>query len=99
MAAGDAGRKDHFIANVDALGQRANRGDFARNIAARHERKRKCDPMEALANPEVEMVQGAGAYAHHDFVRPWLGFRDFRELQDFRPAVLGDDDCLHRDAL
>src|SRR5207302_1256755 len=28
-------------------------------------------------------------------IRPRVGFGDLRELQDFRPAVFGDDNCPH----
>ena len=95
LAARDAGSEDHFVAGVDALGGRANGRDFAGNIAARDERKRKCDPVQSPADPQVEMVQAAGAHVHDDFIRPRVGFGDLRELQDFRPAVFGDDNCPH----
>ena len=71
------------------------RGDFAGDVAAGNERQRKGHAVQALADPEVEMVQRAGVNADQDFVGAGLRIGDFGVLQNFGPAVLGNEDRPH----
>ena len=46
----------------------ADLGDFAGDIAAGNVGERDSNTGEAAANPEVEMIEGAGADANQDFI-------------------------------
>ncbi len=50
---------------------------------------------QAHAQPEVEVIQGAGAHADQDFVGTDLRFWDIFVLQHFGAAVRGVDDGFH----
>ena len=76
-------------------GEFANGGDFAGDVAAGNERQRKRHAVQALADPEVEMVQRAGVNADQNFVGAGLRIGDFGVLQNFGPAVLGNEDRPH----
>jgi hypothetical protein len=64
FATSNAGGENDFLADVKGGDFRANLGDFAGNIAAGNVGERNGNAGKAAANPEVEMIEGASAYAN-----------------------------------
>jgi hypothetical protein len=95
FAASNARCENDFLADVDGGDFRTDLGDFAGNIAARNVRERDGNAGEATANPEVEMIKGAGADAHEDFIVAENRFGDVGIAKDRGITVLMDDDGLH----
>ena len=63
------GREDDFLSNVDGMYIRADLGDLSGHITARNMRQAECGHSgQAAADPQVEMIQGAGVNADQDFV-------------------------------
>src|SRR5690606_28636333 len=52
-------------------------------------------PRHAVAHPEVEVVDAAGAHPHPDLPGPRLRRRQLLPLQDFRSPVGGDAIAVH----
>src|SRR5690606_29919592 len=50
---------------------------------------------QALADPEVEVVEGGGADADQHLSRAGPGIRELRLLEDLGAAVPADDHCTH----
>jgi hypothetical protein len=95
FAAGDAGRENDFLADVNGGDFRADLGDFAGNIAARNVRERDGNAGKATANPEVEMIKGAGADADEDFIVAENRFGDVGIAEDGRVTVFVNNDGFH----
>jgi len=95
LAAGDTGIEDDFVAGLEARDVRADFGDFAGNVAAGNVRERNFPAGDAFANPEIEMIERAGADAHQNIIRADSRFGDIFVAQDFRAAVFGEDDGFH----
>jgi hypothetical protein len=57
--------------------------------------KRDWNIGEATADPEIEMIQGAGAYADENFVGAGFGLGDIGVLQNFGSAMLAEKDGFH----
>ena len=55
----------------------------------------QADAGEAFADPEVEVIHGAGTNADQDLILARLGIGDVFVLQDFGAAECVDTDCLH----
>lgn len=95
FAAGDAGRKNDLLTNVDGGDFRAKLDDFTDAVAAGNVRKRDLESGKAAANPEVEMVEGAGTDADKDFVAAELRFGYIRETENGWITVFLEDDGFH----
>ena len=52
-------------------------------------------PGQAPARPHVQMVQRARAHLDQHLVGAHTRFRALLVPEDFRPAVLVEDDCFH----
>src|SRR5579863_855545 len=68
LTAGNAGRKDDFLADTHGRDVSANLSNLAGDVAAGNVRERKRNARDAAAHPEVEMIQRAGLHAHKNFV-------------------------------
>jgi hypothetical protein len=70
--------------------------DFASDVTAGNVRKRYRNARQALADPDVEMVQGAGVNAYEHFARANGRLGDRSVLENVGCAVLLEDDGFHR---
>jgi hypothetical protein len=95
FAAGDSWSEDNFLADFYGGYVPADLRDLAGNVAARNVRQRDGNVGQSAADPEIEMVEGAGAHADEDFVGAKRGNRRVGVLQNFRAAVLLKDDGSH----
>ena len=95
FAAGDAGSENDLLANVDSGDFRADFGDFAGDVAAGNVGQGNLEAGETAADPEIEMIEGAGADADQDFVTPELGFGDIGETKNGGISVFLEDDGFH----
>ncbi len=94
-SAGNAGLEENFFAGSDAGDDFADGGDFAGDVAAVYMRHGDLNARDAVANKKVEMIEGAGADADEDFVGARTRVGRVGVLEDFRAAVLREDDCFH----
>jgi hypothetical protein len=69
--------------------------NFSSDIAAGNVGKRDGDIRQPAANPQIEMIQGASAHAHENFVGAWLRAGNIDVLQNFGSAMLTEEDSLH----
>ncbi len=98
-AAREVGIDRHPVADLDAGHLRADLGDLARDVAARPERQRRLERGDALADEEVEMVQGAGAHPHQHLAGLDLGVGDVLQLELVGTAELVERERLHAGGL
>jgi hypothetical protein len=98
FAAGHSGSKNDFLADVDGVHFGADFGDFTGDIASRDVRERNGNTRQAPADPEVEVVQGAGADTNEDVIGAEMRFNDVGVMEDARFAVLVEDDGFHKEA-
>jgi hypothetical protein len=82
---------------LDAGAELTNRGHLAADVAARDVGKRYLDTGEPLAEPEVQVVQGARLNPHQDLVRGDLGVGDLLQLQNLASPMRVKANCLHRE--
>ena len=68
LPATGAGRKQNPRARLDAPAKFAGGYHLARDIAAEHVGQGELHAGDAGADEEVEVIEGAGAHAHHDLV-------------------------------
>jgi hypothetical protein len=94
-SAADAGLEEDFLADGDVGDEFADGGDFAGDVAAVDVRHGDLNAGNAVTNEKIEMVQGAGADADEDLVGAGARIGDVGVGEDFRSAVLGEDDCFH----
>ena len=94
FSAGDSGGEDNFLADFHGGDISADLGDFAGDVAAGNVRKRDWDIGQTAADPEIEMIQGAGAYADEHFVGARFGLGDIGVLQNFGCAMLAEKDSF-----
>ena len=95
LAAAQAGREQHALAGLHAPAELALFDHFAGDVAAQDVRHGESHAGDALAQPEVEVVQRAGAHADQDLVGADLGVRGVFVDQHLGPAVLVDPCSLH----
>ncbi len=95
LAASDAGSDNYFLADANGGNFRADLRDFAGDVAAGNVRERNWNARQALADPDVEMVQSAGADADKHFAgaNGWIGCVGV--LENAGSAVLVKDDGFH----
>jgi hypothetical protein len=58
-------------------------------------RKRDLPAGKSLANPQIEVIQRTCANTNQNVSRADRRFRYVGIAQNFRTAVLGENDCLH----
>ena len=87
------GSEKHTLTGFEAGDVFADFDDFPGNVAAQD--VRQLDPGESLADPEIEMIQGAGFDADQNlvFARLWVG--DIFVAKDFRPAKFMETNGFH----
>src|SRR5215470_1137043 len=95
FAAAHAGREHHLLADVHGGHRRADLDDFARHVAPQNMRHGKVNSGEAPPDPQVQVIQRAGAHAHQNFVRAYLRLRYVRVVQHRRVPVLVNDHRFH----
>jgi len=96
FATRNPGGENDFLAHVDGGDFRADLGDFTGNIATGNVGKRDGDAGQAVANPEVKMIEGAGANAYEDLIVAENRFGNIGIAKDGRITVFVDDDGFHR---
>jgi len=97
FAASDAGRENHFLADVDGTDFRSDFGDFAGDVAARDVRKGGLETGEAAAHPEVKMIESAGVDTNEDFTTAELRLGDIGVMKNGRVTVFLEDDGFHEE--
>jgi hypothetical protein len=95
FAAGNARSENDFLPDMNGRDFWADLGDFAGDIAAGNVGERDSNTGEAAANPEVEMIEGAGADANQDFIVAKGRFGDISIAKNRRVTVFMDDDGFH----
>src|SRR3990172_5363583 len=85
----------HPIAGLPALDPGADLGDRAHDLEAENEREGDREAGDALADVDVEVVQGAGGDLHRHLARARLRVVHLLELQDVETAELVEPHCLH----
>ncbi len=93
---GNAGLEQDFVAGGDAGDELADGGDFAGDVAAVDVRHGDLNAGDTVADKKIEMIEGAGADADEDFVGARTRIGEVGVLEDFRAAVLGEDDRFHQ---
>jgi hypothetical protein len=96
FATSNAGGENYLLADVDGGDFRADLGNFAGNVATGNVGERDGDAREAAANPEVEMIESAGANAHEDLIVAENRFGNIGIAKDGRVTVFVDDNGFHR---
>ena len=96
FAAGNARSENDFLPDMNGRDFWADIGDFAGDIAAGNVGERDSNTGEAAANPEVEMIEGAGADANQDFIVAEGRFGDISIAKNRRVTVFMDDDGFHQ---
>jgi len=94
-AAGDAGGEHNFLADVHGAHFGADFGDFAGNVGAGDVGQGNLKAGKPTADPEVEMIEGAGANTDEDFVTAKLRLRNIGEAENGRVTVFLEDDGFH----
>jgi len=95
LAAGYPGGENYFLPDTDGGDFRSDLRDLAGDVAAGNVRKGYRNARQALADPNVEMVQGASVNADEHFVGANGRLGDGGVFQNFRRAVLLEDDGFH----
>lgn len=95
FATSDAWSENDFLADVNGGDFGADLANLAGNIAARNVRERNGNAGESAANPEVQMIEGAGMNADEDFIVAEMWFGNIGVAKDRRIAVLMEDDGFH----
>ena len=95
FSAGHTGSKDYFLADANGGDIGADLRDFTRDVAPGNVRERDRNVGQALADPQVEAVQGASANVDQHFIGAddWIG--RVHVFEDFGAAVLLELDGLH----
>jgi hypothetical protein len=91
-AARDAGTDDDARAQRRATGPGADGLDLADHVGPEPVRVLELETGQAAADPEIEMVEGDSPDPHADFARAGVGHVDGLANEDFRAAVLAQDD-------
>lgn len=73
----------------------AQGGDFAGNVAARNMGEWNLNAGNAGADEEIQVIQGAGANAHHDFSASGNRIRSVFITQHVGTTVLVHADSFH----
>ena len=87
------GRDQHALAGLEVGDVFADFDDFAGDVAA--ENVRQVHAGQALAHPEVEMVQGAGAHADQNLVFARLGIGNVFVGENFGSTELMNANGFH----
>lgn len=95
FAAGDARSQQNFLASSDSGDARAGFFDDTSDVAPGNVREWNRESGDALANPEVEMVEGASVHANEDFAETRFGFGRVFVLQDIRLTVFFKNHRFH----
>jgi hypothetical protein len=95
FAAGDAGSEENFLAGLHGRDVRAGPGDDTGDVAAGNVRERDRDTRDALAYPEIEMVEGAGVHADEDFAGAEFGFGGVGAAEDVWATVVIEENGFH----
>jgi hypothetical protein len=95
FAAGNARSENDFLADMNGGDFWADLGDFAGNIAAGNVGERDSNTREAAANPEVEMIEGAGTDANQNLIVAEGRFGHISIAENGRVTVFMDDDGFH----
>jgi hypothetical protein len=95
LATGHSRSENYFLTNADAGDFWADLCDLAGDVAAGNMRKGYRYIRQALADPQVKVVQRAGMNAHEHFVVANRRFWDGGVLQNLGPTVLLEDDGFH----
>jgi hypothetical protein len=95
LAAGDPRSKDDLLSDVDGVNRGSDFGDFSGDVAAGDMRERNGNSRKTAANPEVEMVQGAGVDADESIGWSEVGLVDIRVMEDAGIAVVMEKDGFH----
>jgi len=94
-AAGDTGRKNHFLADVDGTDFGADFGDFTGDVAAGDVGKGGLEAGKAATHPEVKMIEGTSANADEDLAPAELRLGNIGVLENGRVSVFLVDDGFH----
>jgi len=87
-----SGSQQNFLPGLYRYGIWADFGDDTGDVAAGNVRERKCYAMDSLANPEIQVIQGAGVDADENFARAEFGFGGVGVVEDFGTAVVIEED-------
>jgi hypothetical protein len=95
FAATDQGCEHYLLADAHGGNFGADFGDFSGDIASGNVRKRDRNIWQAPADPEIEMIEGAGADTDENFMSAEFGFGDVDILQNFGSAMLAEKNGFH----
>jgi hypothetical protein len=95
LAAGHAGSKDNFLANMKGVNLGANFGDLAGDVAAGNVWKGNGNTRQAAPDPEVEVVESTGVDANQDFVGAQMRLIHIGVAKNARITMLVEDDGFH----
>ena len=85
----------HALAHGRTLDAGPERGDFARDVIAQDVGEREAAPGQALARPDVQVVERACAHAHQHLARTGLRVGKGGRLEHLGAAVAVDHDRFH----
>src|SRR5262249_42452483 len=89
-----AGRNKHALARGKSLDASAQLGDHSGDFTAADVRHRNLG-RQSLADPQVEVVEGAGLDLDDDFTVAGRRFRQVHQLQLVDTARFGERHCTH----
>jgi hypothetical protein len=85
----------NFLTHASTRDFRADLCDFSSDVAAGNMWKRDGNIRQSAADPQIEMIQSAGAHADENFIGAGLGLGDVDVLQNFGSTMLAEEDSLH----
>jgi hypothetical protein len=95
FAASDSGSEENLLARAYFGDACTDFFDHAGNVAAGNVRQRNLQPGNALADPKIEMVEGAGVDGDEDLAEAGFGLGDIGVAQDVGRAVAIEEDGFH----
>jgi hypothetical protein len=95
MAAGNAGLNQHLFAGLYPIDKITDSANDSGNVVAKNVRQRNLDAGEALACPDVEVIDAAGAHLDEDLVGFVRRVGKLCVFENVGTAVAVEDDCFH----
>jgi hypothetical protein len=93
--AGNARREQYSVAGANVSNSFTYPLDFAGDVASANMRQWDIHAAHSLANPKIEVIQGARAYAYKNFPSATDRFGYVGISQNVWPAMLRKDSRLH----
>src|SRR6185503_20536803 len=98
MTARNTGMQQHLVSTSHPGDQAANLAHYSPDVVAENVWQWNINARQTTTRPNVQVIQGTSLHLDQNFVGLDSGIRHIGVLQNFRAAVLFEDDCFHGDS-